>query len=702
MKRREPEQLHMPEAEEPEYSLEDILREFGSPEAADGSAPAAPPVEAAQTRSMPAIVPPAPVPDRSKTIRFTPVVSPEPEKPAEEPIKEIPPEPAKKQQKAVKAPEQPPAEATRRKKPERAKAPQPAARPERADAPKAAPKPAHAAVKQAPAPKQPIRLIKTAAPPTPQEAFRRCRDGIGSTQLRQWLLFFLLFLQAFLLLRGALDWKLFPFLDTLSPVVSFVLLCLAVLLGYEVTLRAVRDLLTLHISLFTLTATAVALSLVDAVSCMISGGASYCAVAQLLLTVMFRAAVNEQVARFHTLRAVCSFDRPMGIFTAAGLARSGNGLRRDIGDVPDFMQQLSRRDFPQRFFSVYSTLLLPLTLLLALLLSARTDASFARLWMLLLFGAIPCGGMLSFFSPYAALARRVSAVGGALCGWHSAKTFGGPHTIILRDEDLFPRSHVTSNGMKLYGALQPARVIAYALAALQAAGNPLTELFDSLLQAQHGKRYPATTYRIYDNGGIGAEVAGDITLVGTMGFMRSMGVHMSLDARVRQAVYVSVNGELAGIFAVKYKPSASTRAGLRSILSNRRFSVVLATRDFLISPDLIAARYDVQTASLIYPAYSERLRLSENDPDHTHEQGALIAKDTFGAFAATVAAGNTLRLTSLLAFGLCLFAGVLGLIFCALLLIWDAAATASPLNLAAFHLLWSFFSSLVTFLMLRF
>ena len=92
--------------------------------------------------------------------------------------------------------------------------------------------------------------------------------------------------------------------------------------------------------------------------------------------------------------------------------------------------------------------------------------------------------------------------------------------------------------------------------------------------------------------------------------MRSMGVHMSDGARVRQAVYVSVNGELAGIFAVKYKPSASTRAGLRALLANPGNSVILATRDFLITPELLAARYELAMTEI---ARREGIDISEAD-----------------------------------------------------------------------------------------
>ena len=201
---------------------------------------------------------------------------------------------------------------------------------------------------------------------------------------------------------------------------------------------------------------------------------------------------------------------------------------------------------------------------------------------------------------------------------------------------------------------------------------------------------------------MGAEISGDIVLVGSLSFMRSMGVHMPAGTRVRQAVYVSVNGELAGIFAVKYKPSNSTRAGLRNVLSNRNFSLVLATRDFLISPALIAAKYELPTDALKFPSYTRRLELADQAPQETEGQGGLIAKDAFGAFGVTVTAGRTLRLCASAALWIGLFAGVLGFLLCMLLLLWNAVSVASPMHIAAFQLLWAFLSGFVSFIILRF
>lgn len=546
-----------------------------------------------------------------------------------------------------------------------------------------------------------IEEIKQNAPPSAREQLERCRGGLGLRHLRILLLTLPVLANLFLLLYRERGWAFLPIVSTLGTALPLCLLLLSCALAYDVFLAALHDVLRLRIGTDTLTCVAVCLAAYLGVARWGTDSQTYCAAASFLLLAQLRGLHSQRVSRFYTLRTVCLFDTPMGIFDAPKLLKDSDSLFRDRGDLPDFLEKLGQKNRPLRVVRIYSTVLFFLIPSLAYLFSVAVGVGAVEGALLLLLCAVPFGMALTYVHPFASIAKRLASYKGALCGWHGAKLFGGKHTIILSDEDLFPKKNITSNGMKLYGSHKAPRIIASALAGLRIVDSPLVDLFESLLQAQYGKHLPVSQHRIYDDGGIGMEIVGDVVLVGSLSFMRSMGVHMPAGTRVRQAVYVSVNGELAGIFALKYKPGASTRAGLRDVLDNRNFSVVLATRDFLISPELIAAKYALPTDSLRFPDYSERLKLSELSPEQSQRQGALIAKDSFGSFAVTVAAGRTLRLSTLICLALNLFAGVLGLLLCAVLLAWNSVSVLSPFHIAAFQLLWAFLNSFVSFVILK-
>ena len=634
MNHRQPEQLNnaqFPAESEPEYTLEEIMAEFGAPQ---------------EPETIPEPVPePEPVSEPEPVPEPEPIPEPEPVQP--EPQQASPPEP----------------------QPERVHVfrPVPDRRPPRPERSAPAPKPK--------AKKRPVQVVERPKPepepPTPQQALQLCSAGLGGRRARLTVSGLLMLMQLLLVCYGQFSLQFLPFLSgKLQLLLPAALLGVQMLLSADALWQGVRDLV--HPSLYTPGAVLCVLALLDSVQQLSAGTPGYAAPAALVLFGLLHALTREREGLTRTLRAVCGFDRPLG-----------------VRHVPRFLRHLSGPGPAARTFRVYTLLPLPGTLLAALALSRLGPMGFVRCWLILLLGATPCAAMLSFARPFSALARRLASFGAALCGWHGARVLGGKHTVILRDEDVFPANNITSSGMKLYGTLPAGQVLSYALAALEAAQDPLAALFDRLLQAQFGRRCRADAYRCYDGGGIGAQIGQDVVLVGSLPFMRSMGVHMSDGARVRQAVYVSVNGELAGIFAVKYKPSASTRAGLRALLANPGNSVILATRDFLITPELLAARYELAVGGIAFPVYSERLRLSEAVGGEADAQGALIAKETFGAFASAVAAAQTLRSTTRFSTILSLLSGILGLCLCALLLYWGSAAAVSPFHIAAFQLIWA-------------
>ena len=200
------------------------------------------------------------------------------------------------------------------------------------------------------------------------------------------------------------------------------------------------------------------LALLDSVQQLSAGTPGYAAPAALVLFGLLHALTREREGLTRTLRAVCGFDRPLGVRHVPQLLPNEDGLRCAPGDTRDFMRHLSDPDPAARAFRIYTLLALPGTLLAALALSRLGPMGFVRCWLILLLGATPCAAMLSFARPFSALARRLASFGAALCGWHGARVLGGKHTVILRDEDVFPANNITSSGMKLYGTLPAGQV----------------------------------------------------------------------------------------------------------------------------------------------------------------------------------------------------------------------------------------------------
>ncbi len=137
--------------------------------------------------------------------------------------------------------------------------------------------------------------------------------------------------------------------------------------------------------------------------------------------------------------------------------------------------------------------------------------------------------------------------------------------------------------------------------------------------------------------GPGAEIRGDVILMGSLGFMKLMRVHMPEGARVKQAVYLSVNGELVAVFALSYAPATNVKASLQAISHCAGLTPILATRDFMITPQFLKHRYKLSPDRIEFPTVEERARLSSPDAIQEPKQGALLSRPSFACFSMAVA-----------------------------------------------------------------
>ncbi len=674
-------QLNMdaPDAVEPdqtEYSLEDIMREFGGwtkPKEAEREE--RPPQNPNVIRVVPDNVEKraAPAPDLSgDTIRFQPVteadLEEEPPQAASEPV-EMPeeparPEPDRRRQRAEAQARKREEQRLRQQEKERRRAQRAARRAARQEEPE---------------------IVY----PSPAEACA-AYSKVGTLRLRLALSVGLTLASAVLLVLsqyaiGGLD--LTGRQRGLS-IAMLALLLLQSLCAPEVFVRGVYQGLKLRFDLMSLLTLSVGISAADAFFAVAQGRAPFCTASSMALLLALWSVSLEKTAKRRTLKTVLSMDAPVA---AAREEKAWHGLDcifRQEGNLDDFTAMLETPDAAQKAMRLYAPAATLLTAALAAFAALKGGSNFLWAWSALLTAALPAGGFLCCFRPFAILSRRLHRAGAAICGWRGAKLLSGECGIVIQDKDLFPRANVSMNGMKMYSDMPIRQVVGYATAVVQAAGSGLLPLFEELMKSENGRRYTADSFRQYEGGGLGAEIRGDVVLLGSLPFMRLMGVHVPEGTRVQSAVYISVNKELTGVFALTYAPSAGSRSGLQAVAHSQGLTPILATRDFMITPALVKKRYKISADRLEFPVVAERARLSAPEAGAHGRQGALMARDSFASFSAAVTGGRLLRRTVHSAVVVSLLSGILGMALLCILTYLDATASASALNLLLYQLLW--------------
>lgn len=714
--------VHMEDAAaaQEEYSLEDIMNEFGGWSRRDEPVKSAPEASAAESPAQEALTPESPAQQKPsgkdasaqkpdvRVITFTPGAhasggkeAKPPKDPADftgqtirfTPVREAKQAPAPKiwsyQGEPAPKPDEPAdAQSARRAQKRQAREEKDAARRQKQLA-RYQKRQAKRAERRREQPEREFASCRAAYDFYAQNTFARLR--LGLSVLLTLSVCAMLYLASFPL--GSHDFTASA--QSLSRLMLIFLLVQA-FLSFDVLSRGARELSRLHYDHAGMLLLLTALCAVDGVIAVRAGRIPFCPVVSVILCVALFGEHSMNLARLRTLKTACMMDEPLAAVREEKAWHGEDCIFRSRGDAGAFVRELEIPDAAKRIMRVYAPILTILSLALSVLSMLRAEESFLWAWTAMMIAGFPVGMFLSFARPFAVQARRLSRAGAAIGGWYGARMLGGECGIAIEDTDLFPPQNVTLNGMKLYSDRSPSQIIGYANAVVQTAGSGLVPLFEEMMHNQNGRHYVPDAFRRYEGGGLGAEIRGDVILMGSLGFMKLMRVHMPEGARVKQAVYLSINAELAAVFALSYAPATNVKSSLQSLTRCAGLTPILATRDFMITPQLLKHRYRLSPERIEFPTVEERARLSSKDAVRAAKQGALLARSSFVCFASAVVGARAIRSAAIAAIAVAMAGSVMGLLVLFFLTFIGSTAAVSAWNLLVYTLLWLLPELLIT------
>lgn len=477
---------------------------------------------------------------------------------------------------------------------------------------------------------------------------------------------------------------------------QFLAMLLSALLGSFQLIEGAVDLVKGKFSLNTLLLFTFALCCVDGVLCLKQLRVPCCAAFSLQMTMSLWSAYhkrNTMLGQLDTMRKATHLD---SIYTVEDYHAEGKGLLRGQGEVEHFMD--TYRDAPQRqkILSVYAIVALGFSIATGVLASVLHGIGAGiQVASVTALAAMPASMFVIFSRPMAVLERRLHAVGTVFCGWQGAQELAGKVVFPMEHSDLFPLGSVKMNGVKFFGKRQPDEIIAYATALIKADGGTLTPVFTQLLDSRSGIHYDAVNFNRYD-GGIGAQVNGEAVLVGSLSFLKEMGVEVPDGIRVNQAVYVAVDGELCGLFAVAYEENRSSVAGLTTLCGYWKLRPLLLSGDFMLTSDFIHSNFGVNARKIIFPEEETRRELQDRVPEENGKGLALITGEGLASFAYAVTGARSLKTAVTLGITIHMIGGILGMLMMLVLAFLGETALLTPANLFLYELIWMIPGLLVT------
>ncbi len=358
------------------------------------------------------------------------------------------------------------------------------------------------------------------------------------------------------------------------------------------------------------------------------------------------------------------------------------------GEPEAFMDNYRQPSGPEKLLNLYGLAALGASLLLGILgwiLGSFADGLQITAGALLL--SMPATAFISMITPAAILEKRLHKLGVVLCGWQGIRAV--PKKIIypLTHEDLLPTGSVKLNGTKFLGNLPPERVIACAASLADTDGGTLAEILEQQLLARNGRLRTVEDFHSYD-GGVTGVVDGLPASMGTLEFMQRMGITPPKGTVIPQAVYIAIDGELAGVFALAYNRSKSTSLGLRTLCGYRDLEPVLVSGDFLLTEEFLQEKFGSCTSRIRLSDRKSRQILASTEPEPADPVVALSTREGLAPKAYAVTGARMLNLSLQTGLWIHLLGGAIGLLAAAILTLVGGVDTLNPANLLIYSLIW--------------
>ena len=416
----------------------------------------------------------------------------------------------------------------------------------------------------------------------------------------------------------------------------------------------------------------------------------YCAVSIVLLFAIMTEERNRLSARCRVFKAVSLSDNPILVYSHWDEAdHACRALKYQSSDNSEFLRELERPDYAERFSSFYVPIALAIAAVFSIVsaFSNNDPSRFFLSFSVMLSVGAPLGILCAAGSPYKNVSRRLLGDGAAIAGARGANRLRASKEAILNDTDLFPAGSISIQGITNYGMYTDEKLLAYAAAVTNDDGLELGRVFAEELHRSYGRPVRATRILHYESGGISGEVGGDSVMLGTAAFLLRMGIHARESKEVESGVFIAINSYPAGLFSLQYHPSAQAYGGIHT-MKRAGVTPIIAATDFNISPAMISSLFELRQGA-VGEVPSERAEIYRN-PDYVAGDVpvALLSRNSITPYANVFLCAD--KLAGVVRSNLILggFAGISGMLIMFYLTYLAEYAAISPQNILLYLLLW--------------
>ena len=178
--------------------------------------------------------------------------------------------------------------------------------------------------------------------------------------------------------------------------------------------------------------------------------------------------------------------------------------------------------------------------------------------------------------------------------------------------------------------------------------------------------------------------------------MQDMGVEMPAGTKINQAVYVAIDGEFSGLFAITYTRMKYSAAGLATLCSYRGVTPLVTADDFLLTAPFLKEKFGVSIRRMVHAAREQKAALAARKPAADAPVLALTTHEGLAPAAYAITGARALRTSCRLGVTVHMIGGILGMLIMLALAVIGAVELLTPLNILLYQLVWMIPGLLVT------
>lgn len=478
---------------------------------------------------------------------------------------------------------------------------------------------------------------------------------------------------------------------------QFMAMLISALLGSFQLIDGVADICKKRFTLNSLLAVTFLVCCIDGILCLHQVRVPCCSAFSLQVTMSLWSTYHRRNRELYQMDTLRKANHLIGLRACPDYFGGGKGFLQTEGQIEDFMNHYARPGKPEKELNLYALGAMVIAFAIGIAAGVLIDLSAAvQVTAVSLLAAVPASAFVCHSRPAWTLERRLHKLGTVLCGWQGVEGLSGEAAFPVAYKDLFSAKGARLNGMKFFGNREPGEVVAYAAAMIIAEENGLAPIFSQVLDSHNGKHYDAFHLYHYENGGLGGVVNGEVVLLGSASFMRKMDISVPESAKLKQAIYVAIEGELSCLFAISYEKAKTTVAGLSTLTSYKDLVCVMTSDDFMLTHSFMQNKFGIKSKRLLMPDWETRKQLRQQTAPENGTALLLTVSDGLSPLAYGVTGGRMLKKTCRMGTMLHMAGGTVGLAIMLILVLLGALELLTPANMFLYQLVWMIPALLIT------